>query len=854
MDQKSILVVEDDAIVAIHLQNMLAGHGYSIIGPVATGEAAIEAVAASSPDLILMDIQLAGEMNGISAAERIHFSADVPVIFLTSYSQNPLPEQAKAAAPYGYLLKPVSPKELFLTIEMTLSRHGLDRQLRENEEELSAIYQDAPLVMMILDGKTKIHKVNKYITRFTDRPDVDMVGLCVGRALHCHHALDDPRGCGYGPHCPECTIHQVSLNTIHTGRSHNQVEARLNLSIGGKRQDLVFLVSTTGLIVRQEPLVLVSMQDITERKRMEAALQNSHDELERLVQERTSELVLANENLIRELEERERKEEVLKSHLRVSEFAVTHSLDDLLQNALDEVEQLTDSRIGFFHFLEEDQKTLSLQAWSKSTLRTFCTAEGKGRHCSVSEAGVWADCIGQRHPIIHNDYAGLPNCMGLPPGNAAVVRELVVPIIRDDRVAAILGVGNKEHDYDSRDVETASELANITWDIVLRKQAEEQLYNSNAKLTTIFNGITQPVIMLDADFKVERLNSAAKHYYSLDNYQDAIGRFCFEAFRGRSTPCDGCKLPFSSMQGYSGAFERPGGMDPDKIEKVFVDVVKDESGALKATIIRISDITQAKLMDRQLVQSEKLASLGLLIAGIAHEINNPNNFIYFNLPILRTYIQFMLPLVDAYISDHQEVQAFGRPYPVFREDCFKLLDNIEHGSTRINQIVNNLREFVRERGKGEMRQIDLKQVIEKSTSICMGRIRKTVKNFEVTLPEKLPILVTDPLAVEQVVVNLLINALQAADKEDSWVNLTVSESSGPKGEVIIEVSDNGCGMDTETQRKIFDPFFTTKAVGVGTGLGLSISHRLVSELGGRLEVKSEAGKGSIFQLVLPAKL
>ena len=141
MDQKSILVVEDDAIVAIHLQNMLAGHGYSIIGPVATGEAAIEAVAASSPDLILMDIQLAGEMNGISAAERIRFSADVPVVFLTSYSQDPLPEQAKATVPYGYLLKPVSPKELFLTIEMTLSRHVLDRQLRENEEELSAIYQ-----------------------------------------------------------------------------------------------------------------------------------------------------------------------------------------------------------------------------------------------------------------------------------------------------------------------------------------------------------------------------------------------------------------------------------------------------------------------------------------------------------------------------------------------------------------------------------------------------------------------------------------------------------------------------------------------------------------------------------------
>ena len=291
-------------------------------------------------------------------------------------------------------------------------------------------------------------------------------------------------------------------------------------------------------------------------------------------------------------------------------------------------------------------------------------------------------------------------------------------------------------------------------------------------------------------------------------------------------------------------------MDPGRIEQVVVDVVWDKSGAPEATIVRIVDITQARMMDRQLIQHEKLASLGLLLAGIAHEINNPNNFIFFNIPILRSYLQFLLPIVDEYVSVHPELQAFGRPYSVFREDCFKLLDNMAHGSTRINQIVGNLREFVRERGKGEMRRIDLKQVVEKGISICLGRIRKTVKTFEVNIPEGLPDLVTDPLAIEQVVVNILINAAQAMDKEDSWVRLTITGPIEPDGEVIVEVSDNGCGMDAETQRKIFDPFFTTKAVGVGTGLGLSISHRLVTELGGRIEVQSETGKGSIFQVRL----
>ncbi len=719
MEQKTVLIVEDDGILAVQLLNMLTVLGYNVTKPVATGAAAIAAVAAERPDLILpdlilMDIQLSGEMDGITAAEHIRSAADVPIIFLTGYSQYSLLQRAKLAAPYGYLIKPVSSRELAATIEMAFYRHRLDRQLKE-------------------------HKV---------------------------------------------------------------------------------------------------------------ALQKANDELEWRVQERTADLISANESLSREIEARKRKEEILRVCILIREFAGTHSLDELLQKALDEIEQLTGSRIGFFHFLEEDQLTLSLQNWSTSTLKTFCTALGKGQHYNLDKAGVWVDCIHQRRPVIHNDYAGLPDCKGLPPGHAAVIRELVFPIMRDEKIVAILGVGNKEHDYDDRDIETVSDLANMTWDVVLRKQTEERMLNVNAMLNMAIDGISDPLFILDAKLRIKRLNRAAKNYYGLTGYQEAVGKICFEAFRGRSSPCKGCERPFSEMEGYSGSYERKGGMDPDRLEQVVVDVVKNESGVPEASIVRIYDITQARMMNRQIIQSEKLASLGMLVAGIAHEINNPNNFIFFNTPILRSYLKFLLPIVDEYVAAHPEMQAFGRPYPVFREDCFKLLDNIEHGSTRINQMVRNLREFVRERGKGEMRRIDLKQVVEKGISICLGRIKKYVKTFESNIPEGLPALVTDPLAIEQVVVNLLINAAQAADKKDSWVRLTIISQKESDGEVIIEVSDNGCGMDTETQKKIFDPFFTTKAVGVGTGLGMSISHRLVTELGGCIEVRSELGKGTDFRVRL----
>lgn len=188
--------------------------------------------------------------------------------------------------------------------------------------------------------------------------------------------------------------------------------------------------------------------------------------------------------------------------------------------------------------------------------------------------------------------------------------------------------------------------------------------------------------------------------------------------------------------------------------------------------------------------------------------------------------------MDEYAEAHPELQVYGRSYSGFREDCFKLLDNIEHGSSRINQIVSNLREFTRERGKGERQRINLKHVVEKSLSICLGRIKKCVKTIDVDIPEGLSEQLTDPMAIEQVLINLLINAAHAADKDDSKIKLTITEHVAPERMVILEVIDNGCGIDSKIMKKIFDPFFTTKTVGVGTGLGLSISHWLVTELGG----------------------
>lgn len=173
--------------------------------------------------------------------------------------------------------------------------------------------------------------------------------------------------------------------------------------------------------------------------------------------------------------------QILKTRLRLSEFAFSHSLRELLQATLDEAELLTNSQIGFFHFVDTNQSTIFLQMWSTNTIAHKCSAKGIGLHYDIDDAGVWADSIRQRKPIIHNDYVSLIHRKGLPPGHVPVARELVVPVMRDGKVVAILGVGNKPRNYTKKDVSIINLLADLAWDIAERKQAEEALRESEKR-------------------------------------------------------------------------------------------------------------------------------------------------------------------------------------------------------------------------------------------------------------------------------------------------------------------------------------------------------------------------------------
>jgi signal transduction histidine kinase len=141
--------------------------------------------------------------------------------------------------------------------------------------------------------------------------------------------------------------------------------------------------------------------------------------------------------------------------------------------------------------------------------------------------------------------------------------------------------------------------------------------------------------------------------------------------------------------------------------------------------------------------------------------------------------------------------------------------------------------------------------VERAVAICHTQIRKTVKTFDVQVQQDMPEMVSDPDAIEQTLINLLINAAQAADKPDSHIRLDVRRGASGKESLVLEVEDNGCGMDAGTAARVFDPFFTTKEEGMGTGLGLYISKNLLESVGGSISVQSERGRGATFRVVIP---
>jgi PAS domain S-box-containing protein len=446
----TILVV-DDTPDAMDLQvELLSEAGYGVL-QAQNGEQALAIAATHQPDLVLLDVFMA-DMDGYEVCRRLKAREDlrhIPIILISAFAGVKALAKGLQLGAADYLTKPFQTEELLVRVQTHLSLGRAYRALaqqaailrqandqlqveiserRRAEEEVARMAREWQTTfgatndaIWLLDAKQRVVRANKMAEKTFPRPCGDE---------HCWEIVHGTSG-----PVPQCPIQR----------------ARKSL----RRETMELQIGELWYQITGDPIL---------------------DDANQYV---------GAVHIARDITERKRAQAVMAARLRLLCLANAHSLSELLQATLDEAEALTNSQVGFYHFVEPDQLSISLQAWSTNTSLRMCQAEGAGRHYPLDQAGVWGDCIRERRPVIHNDYASLSHRKGLPKGHAPVIRELVVPVWRGDLMVAVLGVGNKPADYHERDVQDVAALADLAWDIAenKRKEAEkEKLEGLNRQL------------------------------------------------------------------------------------------------------------------------------------------------------------------------------------------------------------------------------------------------------------------------------------------------------------------------------------------------------------------------------------
>lgn len=257
---------------------------------------------------------------------------------------------------------------------------------------------------------------------------------------------------------------------------------------------------------------------------------------------------------------------------------------------------------------------------------------------------------------------------------------------------------------------------------------------------------------------------------------------------------------------------------------------------------------ELKLQQQQLIQADKMTSLGILVSGVAHEINNPSSLLLLNLPVFREVYQDAEEILEAHYQTHGDFYLGGLPYSRMRDEIPPMLEDMLSGTQRIRRIVDDLRDFARQSPSDLSEQVDLNEVVATAIRLVDNTIRHSSDHFSVEYARNLPLFCGNAQRIEQVVINLIVNACQSLESSEQAIRVKTLRDD--QGRLCLEVSDEGRGIEAENLARLSDPFFTTRREEGGTGLGLSVSNSIVQEHGGELRYDSAPGEGTRVRLTL----
>jgi len=368
-------------------------------------------------------------------------------------------------------------------------------------------------------------------------------------------------------------------------------------------------------------------------------------------------------------------------------------------------------------------------------------------------------------------------------------------------------------------------LKKLKKEIEAHKKTAKQIQKSKIILQSVVDGISELLFMLDKNFFVRMLNKSTAEYFQI-GFQKAVKKPCYHIFRGRSVPCENCRILPNILTGDHLIFERKSLKDDNRVEQV--DIYPFKKREIEFAIVRITDITEKKRVQEQLIRSDRLSSLGRLSGGIAHEIRNPLAGINLFIDILRDKEKF-----------------------VYTDKAQDILNEMKEGVNKIEGIVKRVLDFARP-SKVSIDKIEMNTLITETIELWDENLRKSNIKRKLSLAKDLPPVLGDNISLQQVINNLVLNAVEAM-KKDGMLEITSSKGISSffkeREIIIITVEDTGPGIEPKYMEKIFNPFFTLKAT--GTGLGLSIVHQIIKQHGGFISFKCGPCKGTTFTIELP---
>ncbi|MFO1421711.1 MAG: PAS domain S-box protein [Candidatus Competibacteraceae bacterium] len=556
--------------------------------------------------------------------------------------------------------------------------------------------------------------------------------------------------------------------------------------------------------------------------------------------------------LVRDITERKKTERRLHLEARraraLLELPLTAEIleeTDFMQHGQELAESLTDSKIAFIHFVNDDEKTIELVTWSRRALER-CTAVFD-RHYPVSQAGIWADALRQCRPVVFNDYASASNLRGLPEGHIPLQRLVSVPVIENGKIVMLTGVGNKESDYDDFDIETVQLISNDVWRIVQRRRSESQL----RKLAQAVEQSPAAIAITNLDAEIEYVNEA---FVRSTGYrrEEVIGQNPRILHSGETPRTTYDTLWATLRQGriWEGEFHNKRKDGSQYTELAIISPIYQADGRVTHYVAVKEDITEKKRisveLDRhrhhleeqvaertaQLTEARKAAEAAnraksAFLANMSHEIRTPLNAI----------------LGLTHLLKREE------PTP----DQAERLDKLETAARHLLTLLNDILDLSKiEAGKLELEQSDfhLSALLDQVRSLIAEAARAKGLTLVVDGAEAPVWLRGDATRLRQALLNYAGNAVKFTEHGGITLRARLMEDRDTGLLVRFEVQDTGIGLTAEQAGRIFEAFeqadvSTTRQYG-GTGLGLAITRRLARLMGGTVGVDSQPGAGSTF--------